>query len=325
MTSLIQKTCKGKSEIKLTIATYNNGDTSMKVYGANGEEVENRDYVYETGSITKTFTASLLAKYIHGGKMSLEDSIAKYVDGLNNNMYYPTLKRLATHTAGYRTHLPIAKKEYRKLAFEMIFKGCTNQGAFPFKMDLERMKQLLQEVKLADEDYPFQYSNLGIALFGYAIGVVSGEGYKATMQDFLINELGLQNTYTGTCPKKNLRGFTRNNKDIGNWVWGEDLTASAGDLSSTADDLLEYARINIEDEKPYLALCHQKHVAAKKFDVGLGWRLEKNNNHILWHPGGTGAFSSFLGIDKKKKQAAVVLSNYLINPERVGMAVLKNI
>ena len=60
-----------------------------------------KNYVYPIGSVTKTFVASLLSKYVHEEKMSLDDSISKYIGGLDKGRYYPTLKRLATHTSGY--------------------------------------------------------------------------------------------------------------------------------------------------------------------------------------------------------------------------------
>ena len=160
----------------------------------------------------------------------------------------------------------------------------------------------------------------------YVIGITSGQGYWDTMGDFLTNELNLKHSYTGTYPDKNIRGYNSNNIDIGNWIWDKDLTAPAGDISSTADDLLEYARINMYEEKPYLALCHQKHMESKKLDMGLGWIMTKDKNPILWHNGGTGAFRSYLGIDKQKKCASVVLSNYfLLSTDKIGLTVLKQL
>jgi len=103
--SLIKKTCKGKKHIKLTIGYVLDGEKTVKVFNENGE-IKNESYIYEIASITKTFTASLLAKYIHENKMSLDDSIQKYFVGLDADKYYPTLKRLATHTAGYSIQLP---------------------------------------------------------------------------------------------------------------------------------------------------------------------------------------------------------------------------
>jgi CubicO group peptidase (beta-lactamase class C family) len=264
-----------------------------------------------------------MAKHIYEQKMSLDDSISMYVDGLESEKYYPTLRRLATHTAGYPRHLPLGKWEFAKLVPGVLFTGSPNQGIFPFQMDLEKMKQILQETKLQDKDYPWQYSNFAMALLGYAIGVASGQGYWDTMNDFISNELRLERSYTGTRTDTNLHGFNRQNKNIGNWVWGKDLTAPAGDISSTAGDLLEYARINMFEEKPYLALCHQKYVDSKRFDMGLGWIIKKGKSHIIWHNGGTGAFRSFLGIDKQKKRACVVLANYFIDTDKIGLAILE--
>ena len=62
--------------------------------------------------------------------------------------------------------------------------------------------------------------------------------------------------------------------------------------------------------------------------MGLGWWLHKNNHDILDHGGGTGSFGSFLVIDKSKKLAVVVLSNYRlgINSERkIGLSILENL
>ena len=94
--SLIEKACRGKKHIKLTIGCVLDGEKTVKVFNENGV-IKNENYIYEIASITKTFTASLLAKYIHENKMSLDDSIQKYFVGLDANKYYPTLKRLATH------------------------------------------------------------------------------------------------------------------------------------------------------------------------------------------------------------------------------------
>ena len=77
----IKKQCKGKKYIKLTVGYIANGQPVVKVYNETGE-IENKDYIYEIGSITKTFTASLLAKYIHERTISLDEPILNYISGL---------------------------------------------------------------------------------------------------------------------------------------------------------------------------------------------------------------------------------------------------
>jgi len=62
----IEKACKGKKHVKLTVGYVFGDNMTVKVFNENGE-IENQNYIYEIASVTKTFTASLLAKYIHDG------------------------------------------------------------------------------------------------------------------------------------------------------------------------------------------------------------------------------------------------------------------
>jgi len=211
MKTLIEEECRGKTQIRLTIGTFADGEKTIQTFGATGE-VPNKNYVYEIGSNTKTITASLLAKYIHERKMSLDDSISKYVDGLDKDTYYPTLKRLATHTAGYEPNLPLELGMALKLLFNLTFGSSANKGILPpFQLDEAKMRRLLRENRMRDKDYPYKYSNFGFALLGYAIGVVSGRGYWDTMDDFLLNELKMTNSCTGlrSGEKEKLRGFDK--------------------------------------------------------------------------------------------------------------------
>lgn len=81
--NLIKKSCKGKKHIKLTIGLLAGKDTMLKVYDESGEIAPEPAYTYEIGSITKIFTASLLSKFVFENKMSLTDSIKKYIPGLD--------------------------------------------------------------------------------------------------------------------------------------------------------------------------------------------------------------------------------------------------
>jgi len=310
--SLIKKQCQGKQHIKLTVGYISNSSTTVSVFNENGE-TEYEDYLYEIGSITKTFTASLLAKYMHEGRISLDDSIGAYINGLEQNRYYPTIKRLITHTSGYARRLPMSRTSLLK---SVLF-GVTNEKfSSMIHTDKQRMDAILKETVLSDKDYKWQYSNFGVGLVGCAIGAISGRGYTATMDEFLTNELGLQNSYTSTYPGNNLLGYNKKDTTGGNVVWGENLLRPAGDIISTAKDLLRYAEMNFNEELPYLSVCHQKYakngfVYTHMFDVdmGLGWWIGRKEN-VLLHGGDTAAFSSFLVADKKHKMATVVLSNY---------------
>ncbi|MEI3614460.1 serine hydrolase domain-containing protein [Pseudogracilibacillus sp. SO30301A] len=117
---LIKATCKGKKQLKLTVGYLEDNKSVIKVYNENGELDTPKKYNYEIGSITKTFTVSLLSKYVFENRMSLNDSIQKYIIELSKNSYYPTLLRLATHSSGYSAVLPLNKREYFNLILGLI-------------------------------------------------------------------------------------------------------------------------------------------------------------------------------------------------------------
>ncbi|WP_286924227.1 MULTISPECIES: serine hydrolase domain-containing protein [Lysinibacillus] len=326
---LIKRTSRGKEHLKLTVGYLRDNHSVIKIFNENGELHSPEKYQYEIGSITKTFTTSLLSKYVFEKKMSINDSIEKYIEGVKGEDYYPTLLRLATHSSGYSARLPLNKQQYFNLILGLIFGGGDLNKNNPLNMDFNKMKMLIENNKLKEMDYSWKYSNFGISLIGYGLGIVSGEGYWETMNDFLHNELGLLDTYLGTS-KNNLHGYGRKNNDCGNWKWNkENLISPAGAISSTADDLLKYAKINMDENRPYLSLCHKKHGSgSKKYDMGLGWSLLKKNNNVIVHGGGTGCFSSFLAIDKEKKVASVVLANYRLgrnDDENIGISLLEGL
>lgn len=326
---LIKKASRGKAHLKLTIGYILDNHSVIKVFNESGEHNTSIKYHYEIGSITKTFTTSLLSKYVFENKVSLSDSIQMYIEKLQGENDYPSLLRLATHSSGYGASLPLNNWQYLNLFLDLIKGSGDINKNNPLSMDYNKMKQLIEQTKLKVKDYPWKYSNFGIGLIGYVLGVISGKGYWNTMNDYLQHELGLNNTYLGTS-NNNLQGYDRKNNKCGNWQWNEDnLISPAGALSSTADDLLQYAKIIMDESRPYLPLSYQKHSnGTKKYDMGLGWWLLKKNNHVMLHGGGTGCFSTFLVIDKEKKVAAVVLANYRLSKnvdEKIGMSILESL
>jgi len=323
---LIKNVCKNKKHVKLTIGTLAQNEKTIKVWDEKGE-IPNEDYVYEIASISKTFLCSILAKYVHEGKVSLDDSISKYIDWLDKDVYYPTLKRLATHTAGYSELLPLGLFNSLRDGFA-TYTGIFQNGKMLAGMDYEKMKRLLLKNKLQDKDYPFAYSNFGMSVLGYALGAVDGCGYWGMMDDFLANDLGLLNTYSLTPMDKILHGYNRKNQDIGNQVWGYDYSAPDGCLSSTASDLLEYARLNIYEERPYFNLAHQKHAETKEdYNIGLAWYLIKGSEGRMYHTGCSNAFVSFLFIDKNTQNACILIMNYIATgiAANLAMTILKRL
>ena len=311
---LIQKLMAENPNTKLTIGFLHQGGMSFKLFDNTGE-IPYESHAYEIASISKVFTASLFAKYLHEGKMNLNDSVAKYIPELEEDKYYPTLRRLATHTAGYKSEA-LTSWEIVKV----IFKACQQHirkkpsGYFDAfgKVDYEKLVWFAKKNKLIDKDYDWGYTDYSIALLGEAVCQTVGKPYPELMAEFLENDLGLTNTKTITDRPDMLDGYLYNH-NVGTMKLyrSDDYAAPAGGLTSTVEDLLKFAKMNIEETPSYLALTHEAYPTSQKgFDMGLGWwNWNEQQYPTHGHTGGSEGFSSALTFIKELEAATVILTN----------------
>ena len=311
---LIQKLMEENPNTKLSIGYLHKGETSFKLFDATGE-IPYESYAYEIASISKVFTTSLLAKYLQEGKMNLSDSVAKYIPELDKNKYYPTLQRLATHTAGYQTEaLTLLEMIKLSIAHTRMIKrkkpsSCYWNGFF---MDYKKLIWFANKNKLEDKDYDWGYSDYSIALLAEAICQIVGKPFDELMTELLNYELGLKYTKTTTDRPDMLDGYFFNH-NVGTMkaYRNGDYTAPAGGITSTAEDMLKFAKMNIEENPSYLGLCHKTYASGQEhFNMGLGWLIWTNQEHETHaHLGGSEGFSGNLAFRKGPKTATVVLTN----------------
>lgn len=321
---LIDSAYQGRTQMQMTMGTLIDDQLEVITLGENKKPSKDLHLPYAVGSIAKPFTASLLAKYVDEGKLDLDAPLSDYIPHLPAQ-YYPSLRKLATHSSGYgaqpytmRTALPLLLQMNKP-------NGLFRLNPYHGVMDENIMIETLSETSLQDKTYDYQYSNFGIGVLGYILGTVTGEGYWESMNHFIQQELGLQNTFLGATEE--VIGYDKKNQPCASWLWDkQDVIAAAGALVSTAEDLLRFAQLNLDGSKPYLARCHEKQEkGTKHFSLGLAWRL-KNGTNISWHTGAAGAYSAFIGIDRAKKTAVVTACNYgLVKIQKIGFSLLDHL
>lgn len=311
----VREMCAGKENIKFTVAVMQEDRIEKRLFGCDGAELPYEEYHYEIGSLTKTFTAALLAKAIKEGAVSLEDRLDKYIPELEKGRIYPTLKRLATHTSGY----PADTREFDEEFTKNDGKNLYNRYTY------ETMLEVIDGIRIEDRDYEAQYSNFGIGVLGTVIEKAFGKSFHDLMEE-LLSTLDLKETFPGLSKNgsMDIEGYDMDNKSTGNLLWNRDcIIGAAGYLFSTAGDLLKYARCQMEDSTGYLHLCHNNLAPYQRegvsIDVGLCWMLIPEYQ-ILWHNGGTKSFHTILCINKEKNTAVAFLCNYMI--EEVSTAAL---
>jgi CubicO group peptidase (beta-lactamase class C family) len=98
--------------------------------------------------------------------------------------------------------------------------------------------------------------------------------------------------------------------------------------------------MQMNETPSYLSLSHnvlaQVNVTTSDYEkldiridaVGVGWMIDTVNN-ITWHNGGTGNYNSYLGFNKTKEIAVVVLSNmdpdFRVNATVIGIKLFKEL
>ena len=316
---LINELYNKREHVELTIGILQNGEKEVIHWGPH-REIKDEELIYPVGSICKPFTASWAAKLIAEGKMDLDQPINAYITDLPEQ-YYPPLRRLTTHTSGYST------QPYNLLTTIPFFVKMNHEGGLfhtnPFRgyPDEAGMKKILAGTHLKDKEYKFEYSNIGMSVFGYITGKVSGEGFWDGMNRYVREDLGLEHTFLGNV---DLLGYDRKDQPCRCWQWHpEDIIAPAGALNSTMSDLLTFTQKNMDGSLPYLDLCHEVNGSIDQDnDSGLAWRLYKKQP-IRWHTGSAGAFSCWLGMNRETKNAVAVGINYgLVNAEEIGFSIL---
>jgi len=299
---LLGTALKGKKDACVTVGILKDGQMSYEVYGEGGERLEQTEYRYEIGSVTKTMTAALTARAILAGKLQLTDTIDKYLE-LPAGKVYPTIEALLTHTSGLED---AEYYEWSMLPYvfrheENPFRGITGETI------LEEFRNANLETGKA---YKFSYSNYGFALLGLVLEEAYGADYTSLLNDYLADELAMKDTYV-----------SNGDADFDeNWQWADDdAYIPAGAVVSDITDMLLYAQAQLDGDSA-LTLCHQplkrldtsdkwKRMAGLCVDeIGMSWMIDREHG-IIWHNGGTGVHSSYLGFCPEKNTAVVVLSN----------------
>jgi serine-type D-Ala-D-Ala carboxypeptidase/endopeptidase len=274
------------------------------------------DTVFEIGSITKSFTATLLAQAVLSGKVMLDAPVAQLLPDFkipSRAGKEITLEQLGTqHSALPRLPSNMQPKD----------------PADPYAdYDTAKLKAFLADYQLLrDPGADYEYSNLGFGLLGYALAQVEHTTYGAMTDEQILKPLGM--TMSGTVLSDTMRahlapGHDNTGSAMKNWDF--DALAGAGAIRSTANDMLRYLKANMGiDQSPLtdaMKLAQQpRSDMTKTIRIGLAWMTTRRG--IIWHNGETGGYHSFLGFTADGRHGVVILSNTAANFDDLGFATL---
>ena len=271
-----------------------------------GESPVVRTTIFEIGSISKVFTAIVLADMVHKGELSLRDPASKY---LPPEVVLPTrsgreitLLDLVTHRSG----LPRMPDQ---LSIGEVDPGNTFSD--------EQMYAFLSATTLAfDIGERYHYSNLAFGLLGQVLARRAGTDFESLLIARVCGPLGLADTRIRLNEEQQARlagTHTWNHEPTPELVW--DAMGPAGGVRSTVEDLLVFLAANMDLVSTALwyplQMSHlRRDTSFGSVDIGMGWHLlKRHGREMIWHSGATFGHRTFAAFDKEARRGVVVLSN----------------
>jgi CubicO group peptidase (beta-lactamase class C family) len=242
--------------------------------------------VFNLASITKQFTAVAILQLVEQGKISLHDSLQKFIPDFPSKGYTITIENLLTHTSGI--------KDYMQLDYP---------DSYMERWDY-RPKQLIDSFKNIPLEFEpgtkFSYSNSGYYLLGYIIEKITGKRYQNYVQDDLLKPLGLTHTYfdsAGIIIPNRVNGYQKDDTVYKNAdYWSPTIEYAAGGLISNVDDLFKwhkglYTYQILKKETLQKAFTSYQLKDGTSTDYGYGWFLKTSNDiKSIEHAGGIPGF-----------------------------------
>jgi len=269
-------------------------------------EIKNKKSVFEIGSITKVFTATLFANFIMEGKIKKDDYINDYLKIHFKNDMKISFLSLANHSSG----LPRLPTNFKKVDPNNPYKDYTE----------EDLKEYLTKYLELSNRGKYQYSNLGAGLLGYSLSKIENTAYEKLLHSKIFSKYDMRSSTTdiNKIKGKIVRGLNNAGKQVQNWEFS--VLTGAGGILSTVEDLSKFAVAQFNTSNKELKLTREVIFNInRKTDIGLGWHLLKSEykNIWYWHNGGTGGYSSSMVIDVKSRNGIIILSNVsAFNPKR---------
>ncbi|AIK35279.1 beta-lactamase family protein (plasmid) [Bacillus pseudomycoides] len=259
------------------------------------------DFHFRIASVTKTFTATVVLQLAAENRLNLDDSIEKWLPGVIQGNGYDakqiTIRQILNHTSGIA--------EYSRSKEADFFKNT--------KKSFTAEELVKIGLSLPPDFAPgkgWSYSNTGYVLLGILIEKVTGNSYAEEIENRIIEPLELSNTFlpgnSSVIPGTNhARGYFQPDgaielKDV--TYYNPSIGSSAGDMISTADDLIKFfssllSGKLLKEQQLKQMLTTVPTGSAEISGYGLGiYETKLPNGVSIWgHSGGIPGFSTFAG------------------------------
>ncbi len=259
--------------------------------------------IFQIGSVTKQFTATVILKLQEEGKLSVHDRLEKYFPQFKyaNEI---TVENLLTHTSGIYNYTADIDEEDSAIVCnpidKQIFFDIINKHSLDFKPGTQ-----------------FSYDNSGYYLLGLIIEKVTGKSYEQNVRDIIFTPLQMNHSlfdFKHVSDTNIATGYQTLNDSIQKkasaWRWDSTVTYAAGGIWSTTGDMYKWAQ----------AIANKKILSAESWKAMLTPHLEKYGYGVfidslfgkktISHGGGIPGFIAYLCYYPDEDITIILLNNW---------------
>lgn len=266
------------------------------------------DTLFQTGSISKTFTGTLIMQLVEQGKVELDEPVRTYIKDLKLSdtrvTKNVTVRQLLTHMGGW-------VGDY--------FNDFGNGEDALDKMvkDIAKLSQIHPLGKI------WSYNNTGFNIASRIIEIVTKKPYEQAVQEMLFGPLGLKMSFFYPSDLFFTHRFVVGHQKVKEkiqvarpWAIGR-ASNGVGGVLSTVRDLLKYARFhmsngkkNVISGKSLRAMRAPQADAGPRGLMGITWFIRKVVDVTLYaHGGATNGQQAYLFFIPDKDFACAILTN----------------
>ena len=265
---------------------------------------------YRIGSISKTYTATLIFKAIEEGKINLNQTINKYFPTIKNSDSI-TLGNLLNHRSG-------------------IFNFTNDKEYLTYYTTPKNEEEILSIISKYDSDFKpnseAKYSNSNYVLLSFILQKIYNKTYAEILKEKIINPVGLKNTYFGSkIDVNNNESYSYSYTE--KWVKQPETDTSiplgAGGIISTPTDLLLFSEALFNNKIISKKSLTKMKTIKDKYGMGL-FKIPFYDKVSFGHTGNIDGFNSVFSYFPEEKSAIALTANgtnYNIN--KISIVLLK--
>jgi CubicO group peptidase (beta-lactamase class C family) len=312
------------------------GATQAFRYGRSGRAGDKNppdtNSLFEIGSISKIFVATVCAQLVVEGRLRYEDTVSSILPTnvpVSAEVGRLTLYELLTHTGG----LPREPFTFTQL-YSLIRYFVTGRNLYAHLTPDYVYRYLRHCHPRPGPHREFLYSNIGVGLLASLVEIKTGQPVTNLIVDRICRPLNMSDSvFTLDANQKALLTVGHvgshacwkfSNSPMKPWDMG-DLMRPSGSMYSTLDDLLIFARANLgflhHPLEPLLASTHTVQVETPRGGEAFGWIVNRFNDGrqtITFKDGMISGYCGYIGMDLDARVAVVVLSNKFNWDDKVG-------